>query len=174
MVRRIVCWIAVLFLFGMPFARAAYFDDLVRLHVVADSDSEADQAFKLRVRDGVLLYAQELLKDCATADEAYAMICENTDGFHKAAQAVADREGNAAKIHVETGVFAFPDRNYDGALVPAGDYRALRVVIGSGEGHNWWCVLYPTLCVPDAASEDVVYYSAIVEWMMNTFGGVAQ
>jgi stage II sporulation protein R len=174
MVRKVLCGVAALVILGMPLARAEYHEDLVRLHVVADSDSEADQAFKLRVRNGVLLYAQELLKNCASADEAYELICENADGFQKAAQAVADGEGNTAQIHVETGVFAFPDRDYDGALVPAGDYRALRVVIGSGEGHNWWCVLYPTLCVPDAASEDVVYYSAVVEWLMNTFGGDVQ
>jgi stage II sporulation protein R len=173
MIRRILCAAAAVLVLGTGAARAEYFNGLVRLHVVADSDTEEDQAFKLRVRDGVLLYAQELLKDCEDADEAYALICENTDGFQKAAQAVADKEGNTAGIHVETGVFAFPDREYDGATVPAGDYRALRVVIGSGTGHNWWCVLYPTLCVPDAETEDVIYYSAIVEWLMNVFGGGA-
>lgn len=171
MVRRILCCVAAILVFAAGAARAEYFDDLVRLHVLAESDSEADQAFKLRVRDAVLLYAQDLLKDCEGADEAYAMIRDNLDGFQKAAQAVADWEGNAAQIHVETGVFAFPDREYDGALVPAGDYRALRVVIGSGEGHNWWCVLYPTLCVPDPVTEDITYYSAIVEWLMDVFGG---
>lgn len=173
MVRRILCAMAAFLVLGMGAARAEYYDDLVRLHVVAASDSEADQAFKLRVRDGVLLYAQALLKDCASPDEAYQLICENAEGFEKAAQAVADGEGNTAEIHVETGVFAFPDREYDGARVPAGDYRALRVVIGSGKGHNWWCVLYPTLCVPDPQTQDVVYYSAIVEWLLNVFGGGA-
>ncbi len=173
MVRRVLCAMAAILVLGMPFARAEYFDNLVRLHVVADSDSEAEQAFKLRVRDGVLVYAQELLKNCTSPDDAYLLICENTDGFQKAAQAVADAEGNTAEIHVETGVFAFPDRDYDGALVPAGDYRALRVVIGSGTGHNWWCVLYPTLCAPDPETQDVVYYSVIVEWLMNVFGGGA-
>lgn len=174
MVRRILCGVAALFVLGMGAARAEYHDELIRLHVLAESDSEADQAFKLRVRDGVLAYAQELLKDCESADEAYTLIRENEEGFQRAAQAVADKEGNTAEIHVETGVFAFPDREYDGVLVPAGDYRALRVTIGSGAGHNWWCVLYPTLCVPDAATEDVTYYSAVVEWLMGVFGGDAQ
>ena len=173
--RRVLCLIAaILAVSGFAGARAEYHDELIRLHVLAESDSDADQAFKLRVRDGVLAYVQTLLKDCESADDAYQLICDNTEGIGKAAQAVADREGNTAAIHVETGIFAFPDREYDGALVPAGDYRALRVVIGAGEGHNWWCVLYPTLCTPDPASDDVVYYSAVVEWLMNLFGGEAQ
>lgn len=173
MVRRVLCVIGALLILGMPMARAEYRDELVRLHVLAESDEEADQAFKLRVRDGVLVFAEALLKDCASADEAYEKIRENEEGFLEAAQQVADAEGNPAKIHVETGVFAFPERTYAGAQVPAGEYRALRVVIGPGAGHNWWCVLYPTLCVPDTESEDVVYYSVVVEWLLSMFGGGA-
>ena len=70
-------------------------------------------------------------------------------------------------MRAELGVFDFPDRDYDGVTVPAGRYRALRIVIGSGQGHNWWCVLYPTLCVtPDGAGR-----SLLVEWFERWFGG---
>ena len=71
MVRRVLCAVAAILLLSVPMARAEYFDNLVRLHVLAESDADADQAFKLRVRDGVLTYAQELLKDCQAADDAF-------------------------------------------------------------------------------------------------------
>ena len=75
----------------------------------------------------------------------------------------------------EAGVYDFPDRVYDGARVPAGKYRAVRVVIGAGEGRNWWCVLYPSLCMPEDCEpgEPVVFHSVIWDWLCRLFGGEA-
>lgn len=154
-------------------ARAEAGADLVRLHVVAASDAAADQAVKLHVRDACLRYAREALADCPDADAAYAALCADRAGFARAAREAAAELGCALPVRVQTGVFPFPDRVYGDLVVPAGDYRALRVVIGAGEGHNWWCVLYPSLCVLDervyASGQDVEieFYSSACRWLKN-------
>ena len=81
--------------------------------------------------------------------------------------------GYAGSVSCEAGIFAFPDREYGAVNVPAGDYRALRVVIGAGAGHNWWCVLYPSLCWPEDVPRDAPFYSAIWNWLVEWFGGEA-
>ena len=143
--------------------------DYVRLHVVASDDTASAQALKLKVRDAVLSRARELLEGVEDADTAWQVVNENLDALEDAARKVA---GDAA---CETGVYPFPDRVYGDTLVPAGDYRALRVVIGVGQGHNWWCVLYPSLCVPGdwEMGEPVVFHSAILDWLRRLFGGGA-
>ena len=146
-------------------ARAAT-ADYVRLHVVADSNTAEAQAVKLRVRDAVLECARALLKDAKDADTAWRMVNENLKSLEEAARRMAQ------DVTCQAGVFPFPDRHYDGTLVPAGDYRALRVVIGAGKGRNWWCVLYPSLCYPeDWKTEDVALYSSLWRWLRSLFGG---
>ena len=152
----------------MPSAKANDWEsDLVRLHVIADSDGESAQALKLEVRDAVLETAQEILKDCESADDAYEVLNENLEMFENAAKERAEELGWTGSVCAETGTFEFPDRVYGGTLVPAGEYRALRIVIGEGEGRNWWCVLYPSMC---SLSEDG-RVSIIWEWLKKWFGG---
>ena len=156
-------------------ARAEYRTDYVRLHVVAASDSAEDQAVKLHVRDACLRCARELLSDCPDADAAYAALRENRAAFLRAARKAAAAAGCAGPVRAETGVFAFPDRLYGDLFLPAGEYRALRVVIGTGGGHNWWCVLYPSLCLLDegvyasGAEPEVEFYSSVWSWLQNWF-----
>ena len=141
--------------------------ELVRLHVVADADDDASQALKLEVRDAVLAQTQALLSGCGGADEAYAALSGLLSELERAAADCLTAHGCDLPVRAELGVFDFPDRDYDGVTVPAGRYRALRIVIGSGQGHNWWCVLYPTLCVtPDGAGR-----SLLAEWFERWFGG---
>ena len=141
--------------------------ELVRLHVVADADDDASQALKLEVRDAVLAQTQALLSGCGGADDAYAILSEHLPELERAAADCLTAHGCDLPVRAELGVFDFPDRDYDGVTVPAGRYRALRIVIGSGRGHNWWCVLYPTLCVtPDGAGR-----SLLAEWFERWFGG---
>ena len=149
--------------------------DYIRLHVVAEDDGEAAQALKLKLRDAVLDAARALLAGCPDADAAWAAVCENAEALRRAAEDAARDEGYAGPVAAETGRFDFPDREYGGVFVPAGEYRALRVVIGAGEGRNWWCVLYPTLCLQgDAApGEPVVFHSVIWDWLRRLFGGAA-
>lgn len=172
----------LILLAGAVVARAACEDlegvpmeDLVRLHVVASDDTNAAQALKLQVRNAVLARARALLSDCAGADDAWRIICENAEGLAEAARDRAREEGFFGEVWAEAGVFDFPDRLYGGVLVPAGRYRALRVVIGAGEGRNWWCVLYPTLCLPEdhVPGEPVAFHSTILNWLHRIFGGDA-
>lgn len=145
----------------------------VRLHVLAEDDSDAAQALKLKVRDACLVAAQELLVDCESADQAWEMLHDNEDIIQGAAQLRARECGFEGDVATELGVFAFPDRTYGDVVVPAGDYRALRVVLGEGEGKNWWCVLYPSLCMPEDFQPDtsVQFYSSIGQWIQSMFGG---
>lgn len=140
-------------------------EELIRLHVVASDDSQEAQALKLKVRDAVLAEAQALLADCADADEAFARLTAALDQLERAAAERAREEGYFGSVCAETGTFDFPEREYAGVVVPAGEYRALSVVIGDGGGQNWWCVLFPTLCT---ASDG---HSILGEWLAGIFGG---
>ena len=112
--------------------------------MVASGDTGYEQAVKLAVRDACLAKAREVAAGCEDADEAYATLNANLAAFQTAATIAAQGMGFDGDVTVETGMFAFPDRVYGALLVPAGDYRALRVTLGEGGGHNWWCVLYPS------------------------------
>ena len=140
----------------------------IRLHVVAADDGAAAQALKLRVRDAVLAAVRPLVADCGDADEAWRRIGESVEALQAAAIARARALGYDGPVAAETGVFDFPDRHYGAVFVPAGEYRALRVVIGAGEGRNWWCVLYPSLCVPEDAPP---LRWALPEWLRGLLGG---
>ena len=127
-------------------------DKVLRLHVLANSDSEADQALKLRVRDRVLAEVRPLLAGVTDAEEAEAIIARRLPALTAAAEDEIRQQGYGYPVAVTLEDVWFPTRSYDAAALPAGTYRALRVVIGAGEGHNWWCVVYPSLCLP-AVSE---------------------
>lgn len=150
-------------------------EDYIRLHVVAEDDGDAAQALKLKARDAVLEKARALLEDCGDADAAWNAVAENAQALRRAAEDAVRRAGCDSEVTACAGVFDFPDRRYGGTLVPAGRYRALRVVIGEGRGRNWWCVLYPSLCVPGDLEPDepVVFHSAIMDWLRRLFGGGA-
>ena len=127
-------------------------EKVLRLHVVANSDSPADQALKLRVRDRVLETARPLLAGADSAAEAEAVLAQNLPALTEAARREIAARGRTDPVTVTLEDAWFPTRTYGAAALPAGTYRALRVVIGAGEGHNWWCVVFPTLCLP-AVSE---------------------
>ena len=145
----------------------------VRLHVIADSDDDAAQALKLTVRDACLSGARAFLEDCGDAEEAWTRVNDNLDALERTAREAARAGGWEGKVAAETGVYAFPECRYGDVTVPAGEYRALRVVIGRGEGHNWWCVLFPSLCVPGELTpgEPVVFYSSVWRWIRSWWGG---
>ena len=151
MLRRLFCIFAALICLSGG-ASAEIYSDWVRLHVVAEGDNAYQQALKLEIRDECLKYAAACLSDASDADAAYMRLEDHLAEFEEAARRRASELGYAGSIRAETGTFSFPDRIYGGVLVPAGEYRALRVTIGGGEGHNWWCVLYPTLCFGDEAA----------------------
>ena len=125
----------------------------VRLHVVANSDSREDQEKKLQVRDAVLQKVGKLTENCTDAQEARAVLKENLEGIEAAARTVC-----AEPITVSLQTEMFETRKYDTFTLPAGSYPSLRVQIGRAQGHNWWCVVFPSLCT--AATSDGVEESA--------------
>lgn len=132
------------------------YDKVVRLHVLANSDSEEDQAVKLKVRDAILALTVPLLQNCETKEEAVALLEENQTLFVEAAKAVLQEEGFDDTVSIEMGLEAYPTRTYDSLCFPAGEYISMRVSLGTGDGQNWWCCLFPPLCLGAATvrSED--------------------
>ena len=125
-------------------------DEVLRLHILANSDSEADQALKLRVRDRLLEESASLMDGASTREEALAAVETILPALREAAQDEVYRAGYSYPVTAELTEMYFPTREYEDVTLPAGRYEALRVTIGEGEGHNWWCVLFPALCLPAA------------------------
>lgn len=121
-------------------------DKVLRLHVLANSDSEADQALKLKVRDSVLEKAAEILDGCGDRETAQARLSAALPELESAARDRIAAEGAEETVTAELRPTRFPTREYEDFTLPAGEYLALRVVIGEGQGHNWWCVVFPPLC----------------------------
>ena len=123
-------------------------DKIIRLHVVANSDTNADQAVKLAVRDAVLREAGRVLDG---AEDPKQAVAAQLPALEAAANAELQRQGSEDLARVSFRRELFPTREYDTFSLPAGVYDSLRVTIGQGEGHNWWCVIFPSLCVPATA-----------------------
>lgn len=115
---------------------------LIRLHVIADSDSDVEQQVKLAVRDRVIDMLGPRLDGVQNISEARSVLESSMDDIKSAAEEIAGERS----INVTLGLENYPTRQYDGFSLPAGEYTSLRVIIGSGEGHNWWCVVFPPLC----------------------------
>lgn len=128
-------------------------DKVFRLHILANSDSTEDQALKLKVRDTVTEYAEELFADCKDKADAMHIAEKNIDKIRTAAENTLKQNGSNAPVTVSITKMSFDTRVYEDFTLPAGKYDALRIVIGEGKGHNWWCVLYPAVCVPSAQND---------------------
>ena len=128
-------------------------DRVVRLHVLANSDTEEDQALKLLVRDAVLERATEILEQSADRAEAEIRLRESLPELEAIAEETVRANGYDYAVTAELEDTSFPTKEYDGFALPAGEYLALRILIGEGAGQNWWCVVFPPLCT--AASADV-------------------
>ena len=131
------------------------YDSVVRLHVLANSNSDEDQALKLKVRDAILSASDELFGNCATKEEAQAKISENLPLIKNAAREVIKTSGYDYDVRVTIGEEDYPTRNYEGCCFPSGEYTSLKIMIGNAEGQNWWCVLFPPLCVSAASKGEV-------------------
>lgn len=140
---------------------AEIYNDVLRLHVIAESDSEEDQALKLKVRDAVLTCVSENLADCENYDEAYAVIDGMQDEIKSAAQSCVIENGEECSVTVELGREKYPRREYDGVTLPSGVYNSLRVTLGEGEGRNWWCILFPSICTSFAKADTSPEYVAV-------------
>lgn len=146
------CVAALFWTWGVVADRETLNAELIRLHVVANSDSEEDQAIKLRVRDAVVESLQTAMADVTDIDQARTYIRENLPKIQQTANEALKALGCEDTAVATLDEEIFDTRYYDTFTLPAGVYEALRITIGEGEGKNWWCVVFPTLCVP-ATSE---------------------
>jgi len=128
-------------------------EKVIRLHVIANSDSKADQALKLQVRDAILAKTETLLTGNETREEAETILRQNLTELSYTASLVISREGFSDQAAVSLGTVWYPTRRYETLSLPAGNYESLRVIIGEGEGHNWWCVVFPTNCLGAVTEE---------------------
>lgn len=125
---------------------------IFRLHVVANSDTDEDQTLKLKVRDSLLKYMNEICSNCSTKKEAISIATQHKDEFQKIAEQTIIDNGYTYSVKININNFYFPTKNYGDISLPAGIYDALRVEIGEAKGQNWWCVMFPSLCFIDISS----------------------
>ena len=128
------------------------YNSTVRLHVLANSDSDKDQELKLKVRDALLERVNAL--EATTKDEALKKINENKQELEEIAKEVIEENGYSYGVKIEIGKEYYETRYYEDFALPAGEYTSVRVIIGEGQGKNWWCVLYPPLCSSQALAYD--------------------
>ena len=123
-----------------------------RLHVIANSDSNEDQSLKLKVRDSLLKYMNELCSNCYTKEEAISIANKYKEKFQEIAEQTIAQNGYNYPVKININNFYFPTKDYGDIALPAGYYDALRVEIGEAKGQNWWCVMFPSLCFVDISS----------------------
>ena len=124
---------------------------VLRLHIIANSDSDADQSLKLAVRDEILKNAVDIFKDCNNVDDAVLTATDSIDAINGIANSVIKQNGFDYEATVSVGDSYFDTRKYDDFTLPAGTYKSLIVNLGESSGKNWWCVVFPCVCVPSAA-----------------------
>lgn len=135
------------------------YQNVVRFHVLAASDSAEDQALKLRVRDATLTFVAPLLEECATFEEARDLLAGETERIRAVAAGTIAANGYDYSVTAELTRERYPTRIYEEIALPAGVYTSLKISIGDGEGQNWWCVLFPSICrsfsvVPSRSAEE--------------------
>lgn len=130
---------------------------IIRFHVIANSDGELDQNLKLKVRDEVLKYIQPLLKDSYDINQSREILKEKDEKIIEIAKKVIAENGYDYKVETTLTKENFPVKTYGNITLPQGEYEAYRIIIGSGEGHNWWCVMFPPICFVDITKGEVAY-----------------
>ena len=159
---------------SLPPAPEVPLPSLIRLHVVANSESLEDQRLKLAVRDHVLAYLEPLLRPLSSLEAAETILRKNHGGIGEAVSQVLTASSADYGSQIQLGAALFPDRHYGAYTLPAGRYLALNIVLGSGAGRNWWCVVFPPLCFtkeicgakdPLAGANTYVFRSKILDWL---------
>lgn len=168
-----LCVAILVWIWGLLSDRQKLRDDIIRLHVVANSDSEHDQAIKLQVRNAVVESLEEAMKEAGDMDAARVYLESNLPEITNLVNRVLEScavEGNAVVTLTKE---AFDTRHYDTFSLPAGVYESLRIVIGQGEGKNWWCVVFPSLCIPATSSgfADVAVGAGFEESLTSALSG---
>ena len=148
-----------LFIFAMiPFEGEcrSISDNVLRVHILANSDSKEDQALKLKVRDALLSQGEFLYSDAHSKEEAQRITSDNLDYFARLAHNTLKENGYDYPVSAQMANVCFDTRHYDNITMPGGYYDALQIKIGKAQGKNWWCVMYPSLCIGAAAGSDTL------------------
>ena len=128
--------------------------NVFRLHILANSDTSQDQSLKLKVRDAVLEVSQECFENCADSNQAIECALENITDFKEAALNVIKENGYDYDVQIDISPSYFENRRYENFMLPAGEYMALNIKIGEAKGKNWWCVMFPAVCIGAAKGID--------------------
>ncbi len=160
--------VGICFAFGDLHSKNESAQAYLRVHIRADSNEEAAQAVKYKVRDEVVKFLTPVVAQCETKAEAMQKIGQNLDGIEMVAENVLKKNGFPYGARASLRKEEFPTRIYDGVTLDAGVYDALILELGSGKGDNWWCVVYPPLCF--SGTQNIVYKSKIAEIIENFFG----
>ncbi len=126
--------------------------EVLRFHILANSDSDEDQALKMKVKEKVLDFLKESLPEDQDVEETREWMRRNTDKLEAVSREVVEADGKDYPVSAAVTTAYFPEKTYGDVTFPAGNYKALRIEIGAANGHNWWCVLYPNLCFTDATN----------------------
>ena len=145
---------AIVALFPFAAASQQLSEEVMRLHVIAASDSPEDQAVKLKVRDAVLAEAAKWYKGANSLEEANSAVCLHLQAIEKAAERVLTENHVTDQVKVQVLDRYFSTREYEEFRLPAGKYRTLQVILGEGKGKNWWCVVFPALCLPASQQKE--------------------
>jgi stage II sporulation protein R len=160
MIRRIMFVVLIFFAaLGLvwPVSQAGSLPPYIRLHILANSDDAEDQALKLKVRDAILEQTRGWFDDAKSLDDSRRVLFSRMDELERNAERVMQEAGKRQPVKAYYGAYIFPDRCYGSLILPAGEYEALRLVIGEGKGSNWWCVVFPPLCVTEETASAEVW-----------------
>ena len=130
-------------------------DSVFRLHILANSDNSDDQALKLKVRDAVLAEGCSIFENCETLEEVLLTCNEHIDYFKSIAEKCIEDNGYDYDVNAYVDKEYFNTRQYDNITLPSGIYNALKIEIGEGKGHNWWCVMFPAICLPTVSEDEI-------------------
>lgn len=166
---RIILWIMIGLMALGSVALEEIYAEPFRLHILAHSDDYADQQVKIKVRDAILRETEEVFRGAFAEEQAEKYAAEHLEKLVRIANEVLRENGFTYTASAEVGSFLFPERTYGARIYPAGEYRALRITLGEGNGHNWWCVLYPPLCMTEITGEDAEIRSYFADWLKGVF-----
>ena len=127
-------------------------DSLIRFHVIANSDNDEDQQLKLKVKNRVIEYLYPFLSNSKSLDDSRKIIIDNMSEVKKISEEVIREEGYNYDVDLQLSRENFPDKSYGNIILPQGNYEAFRIIIGKGQGRNWWCVMFPPLCFVDMST----------------------
>ncbi len=144
-------------------------DDAIRIRIIPNSNSQYDQMIKGKVRNKLEITMYDLLKDAKSSDEAISIIQNNLDLVDKDVKSILSKEGYDKKYDINFGYNYFPEKEYKGVTYAEGYYQSLLVTLGNGEGDNWWCVLFPPLCLIEGDEKTKVEYKSIVAELIDKY-----